>query len=119
MENSYFTDAELTSLRAKICDILGDDEKPLITFEGNIGAGKSTFVKTFIENLGDGLSKKLIEEPLDKWMDLAGENLLAQMYQDPAKTFLFQTYVLVTMLEKGVSDPEGALLISERSIDSA
>lgn len=40
-------------------------------------------------------------EPVNKWKNLEGNNLLELMYQDPKKwAFPFHSYVQLTMLEK-------------------
>ena len=51
-----------------------------VLVEGNIGSGKSTYLKHFSK-----LSKKvdIITEPVDKWRDLNSHNLLHMMYEDP------------------------------------
>jgi deoxyadenosine/deoxycytidine kinase len=67
----------------------------IITIEGNIGAGKSTFLKRFIndpyvlEKLGYQVC--LIEEPVGAYRDVAGHNMLDVYYEDPiANAFRFQ-----------------------------
>ena len=51
-----------------------------VLVEGNIGSGKSTYLKHFSK-----LSKDvdIITEPVDKWRDLNSHNLLHMMYEDP------------------------------------
>ena len=42
----------------------------------------------------------IVGEPVDRWQDLRGHNLLQMMYRDPARWSLtFQTYVQLTMLQ--------------------
>lgn len=63
--------------------------------EGNIGAGKSTFVDQ-LKQLGlPGVN--VIQEPVDVWMNYNGHNFLQHFYEDQSKwTFAFQTLVLNT-----------------------
>ena len=53
-----------------------------VLVEGNIGSGKSTYLKHFSK-----LSKDvdIITEPVDKWRDLNSHNLLQMMYEDPQR----------------------------------
>ena len=50
--------------------------------EGNIGSGKSTFLRHFSK-----LSKSvdIITEPVDKWRNLNSQNMLQMMYDDPKR----------------------------------
>jgi len=67
-----------------------------IAIEGNIGAGKSTLINYFkqFEEV------QVHAEPLDKWQNVNGENLLAKLYEDPKRwTFQFQSYVQLTRLQ--------------------
>lgn len=68
-----------------------------ISVEGNIGAGKSTFLDLFEE---DGI--EVVKEPIHLWQNVgnSGENLLSRMYQNPKEnSFLFQMFVLLTNLK--------------------
>ena len=73
-------------------------DSPLtITVEGNVGAGKSSFIDLFAED-----DIKIAKEPLHLWQNVGagGENLLARMYENPKQnTFLFQLHVLLTSLK--------------------
>ena len=43
---------------------------------------------------------RLFPEPVDKWRDLNGANLLELMYKDPVRwAFAFHSYIQLTMLE--------------------
>lgn len=67
-----------------------------IAVEGNIGAGKSTFLEHFAKF-------KVVEtvvEPVEKWRNMEGHNLLALQYQDPERwCHLMQSYVQLTMAQ--------------------
>lgn len=91
-----------------------------VLVEGNIGSGKSTFLEHFnkfqkevsLTNVSDppirnggllGLGSILyyfcskvdvLTEPVSKWQDVKGHNLLQLMYDDPSRWSLtFQSYV--------------------------
>jgi len=91
-------------------------KRPLtILVEGNIGAGKSQFLDRFkvYPNI------HILKEPVEKWRNVNGNNLLQNMYQDPPRWALaFQTYVQLTMLEQHMKAEEPVKLM-ERSIYSA
>jgi len=62
--------------------------------DGNIGAGKSTFLKLIKERL----PVHVIYEPHTKWQQvISGENLLEKFYRDTKRWgYTFQTYAFVT-----------------------
>jgi Deoxynucleoside kinase len=84
-----------------------------VTFciEGNIGAGKSTWLqmaKQGYENLADYRSDihemvEVVPEPVEEWQNVSGKdiNLLELFYKDAKRyAFAFQQYVLVTRMRK-------------------
>lgn len=86
-----------------------------IAVEGNIGSGKSEFIKRFqnIDNID------ILLEPIEKWTDLYGHNLLHMMYNDPSRYFaLFQQYAFLTQMEQHaiINNP---IKMMERSVYSA
>ena len=92
----------------------------VIQIEGNIGAGKTTFIKY----LHDKLKLKSIEtiyEPIEEWKDMKGYDLFKLYYNDKTQyAELFQTYVLLTTLKKHLlsnfSHKDNCIIICERSI---
>ena len=59
------------------------DPRPFtVMVEGNIGSGKSTYLKHFNRHRSD---VDIIMEPVDKWRDLNSHNLLQMMYEDPER----------------------------------
>lgn len=81
--------------------------KKIITIEGNIGAGKTTFIKKLNEKYPDTF--EIIYEPVDIWINyqIEGQNehvsvgLLEQFYQDPLKYgFRFQVAVIISQIEE-------------------
>lgn len=90
--------------------------KRLFIVEGNIGAGKSTLL---------GLLEKsfqniyVIYEPVDKWTNIAGSNLLGDFYSTPQRWgFTFELYSMFSKIkllrDAMLSDAE--IIIMERSI---
>jgi deoxyadenosine/deoxycytidine kinase len=86
--------------------------------EGNIGAGKSTFLRL----VADHLAAQIVPEPLEKWQDVGGENLLHLFYQDMTRwAYTFQSYAFatrLTMQEEYAKRNPHPLQILERSIYS-
>lgn len=71
------------------------ESKPrLIIVEGNIGAGKSTFLKI----IQDNLACQVVFEPSEKWQNISGKgNLLDNFYKDtPRWAYTFQSYAFIT-----------------------
>ena len=87
-----------------------------VSIEGNIGSEKSTFLKNFTEFN----NVEVITEPVDKWRNLGGCNLLEKMYENPARwSLVFQSYVQLTMVEQHTSTTERSIKVMERSLYSA
>ncbi|KAF6777733.1 hypothetical protein AHF37_02512 [Paragonimus kellicotti] len=69
-----------------------------VTVEGNIGCGKSTFLRYF-EQLSP--NAEVLQEPIYLWKDTRGHNLFELMYQDSTRWAVpFQAQVLVTLLDR-------------------
>jgi deoxyadenosine/deoxycytidine kinase len=70
--------------------------------EGNIGAGKSTWLDMVQSHEGELHEViEVVPEPVDQWQDCNGTNLLELFYNNPKKyAFAFQQYVLITRLEQ-------------------
>ena len=91
----------------------------ILVIEGNIGAGKSTFLRL----LNEHLSIDPVFEPHDKWQNIGdGENLLEKFYTDIRRwAYTFQTYAFVTRVleqEKQVKDCNTGVQVLERSVYS-
>lgn len=67
--------------------------------EGNIGAGKSTFLKLAQEKIAD-ITVAL--EPLQNWQGIGdGQSLLANFYQDPKRwAYTFETLTLMSRVRE-------------------
>ena len=91
------------------------NSKPFtVVVEGNIGSGKTTFIKSF-EKYQDKV--EICSEPVEKWRNMHGHNLLEKMYQDPKRwSLLFQTYVQLTMVQEHNKPNKRPIRIMERSL---
>ena len=70
----------VTSILAKA---EGGHERPFtVLVEGNIGLGKSTYLKQFYNHREE---VEVIKEPVDKWTNLKGHNLLIMFYEHPQR----------------------------------
>lgn len=96
----------------------------LLSVEGNIGSGKSTFIKN-LSQLEKMLGKPvvLLQEPIDVWStvkDKDGETILEKFYKDPEKNaFSFQMLSFFTRLEllhETIKNNPHKIIICERSI---
>ncbi|KAL7639198.1 UNVERIFIED_CONTAM: hypothetical protein RMT77_010732 [Armadillidium vulgare] len=86
-----------------------------VAVEGNIGSGKSTFLNYF-SKLPNVLT---FEEPIDKWTNVSGNNLLQMLYEDPSRwSFLFQSYVQLTRLNIHLQNSNSDVKIIERSFQN-
>jgi deoxyadenosine/deoxycytidine kinase len=91
-----------------------------IIVEGNIGSGKSTFLKIIKEQL----NLHVVYEPLHKWKNVGGggENILEKFYVDTKRwAYTFQTYAFVTRVleqEEHARKYPSPLHIVERSVFS-
>lgn len=89
-----------------------------LIIEGNIGAGKSTFLK-LVEKY---LDTSVVFEPHTKWQDVGGENLLDKFYKDTSRwAYTFQTYAFVTRVleqENNARSTSKEFQVLERSVYS-
>ena len=84
-----------------------------IIVEGNIGAGKTTFLKPFMNQP----NIEVVPEPVEKWRNMKGHNLLDLFYQNPQRnSMLLQTYVQLTMVQNHTKPCSKPLRIMERSL---
>lgn len=95
------------------------NRKKIFIIEGNIGAGKSTFLRLIKEKL----PVQVVFEPLSRWQNVGeGGNLLEKFYQDTSRWgYTFQTYAFITRIieqqEKALENPFNAQVL-ERSVYS-
>ncbi len=87
--------------------------------EGNIGAGKSTFLRLVDEQL----PLQIVPEPLARWQHVgAGHNMLDMFYKDPHRwTLSFELYAFMTRVtQHEIYDQagNGGVQLLERSVFS-
>ena len=90
--------------------------KRIFVIEGNIGAGKSTLLNLLEKSFQNVYA---IYEPVDKWSNIAGTNLLSDFYSSPERWgFTFELYSMFSKIkllrDALLSDTE--IIIMERSI---
>jgi deoxyadenosine/deoxycytidine kinase len=73
--------------------------KTIITIEGNIGVGKSTFTNIMKNTFSNSM---IVSEPVDMWLNTkseSGENILGLFYKDiPRWAYTFQNLAYVTRM---------------------
>ncbi|XP_005182530.2 deoxynucleoside kinase isoform X1 [Musca domestica] len=88
-----------------------------VLIEGNIGSGKTTFLNHF-QQFQEKIC--LITEPVEKWRNVRGVNLLKLMYKEPERWAMpFQSYVTLTMLQSHTQQTQKPVKLMERSIFSS
>lgn len=93
----------------------GSKARFTVCVEGNIGSGKSTLLNHFSQ-FSD---VEGFQEPVQKWQDVKGNNLLALMYEDPKRwAHTFQAYVQMTMVEQHLHPCQAPVKLLERSLYS-
>ena len=105
-----------------------DDERPkplIISIEGNIGAGKSTFIdliqaRLTEENITD---IRVMKEPVDEWLSVCDSkhNILELFYHSPSRYAMpFQALAAWTTMRnlyrESIAHPECRIIICERSL---
>lgn len=86
--------------------------------EGNIGAGKSTFLRLIDKTLSD---VAIAYEPMDRWdQKESGQSLLEHFYHDPKRwTFSLETFAMMCRVRDHMKRQKGSpMTIIERSIFS-
>uniref|UniRef100_A0A4W3J1L2 Thymidine kinase 2 n=1 Tax=Callorhinchus milii TaxID=7868 RepID=A0A4W3J1L2_CALMI len=92
------------------------EKKPVICIEGNIASGKTTCLEYFAKTN----NIEVLPEPVSKWRNLRGHNLLGLMYEDVSRwAITLQSYVQLTMLEQHTLPLTAPIRMMERSIYSA
>jgi deoxyadenosine/deoxycytidine kinase len=97
----------------------------IISIEGNIGSGKSTFIDLLKKHYEDNDNVIFINEPIDVWntiKDNECNTILQKFYNDPYKyAFSFQFMVFISFIEilkKTIENNPNAIIITERSIET-
>ncbi len=102
----------------------------IISIEGNIGSGKTTFIsdiETLLASNPKIANKKIciLKEPVDLWTkvtDESGASILENFYKNPKKwAFAFQMLALSTrmsQIQKAIAEyPDADILLCERSLE--
>lgn len=92
--------------------------KRIYSIEGNIGAGKTTILNIIGKHFDDVY---FVEEPVTKWQNVGGMNLLEMFYADPDRWgFSFEFYVMLTKLQclSKAAESDKPIIILERSLFS-
>ena len=89
----------------------------IFSVEGNIGAGKSTFLEKLKNEFPDAY---FVPEPVDEWSTIVDENgktILERYYEDPKRyAFSFQMMAFITRIKLLKAAPKDRLVITERSV---
>jgi deoxyadenosine/deoxycytidine kinase len=96
--------------------------KNIISVEGNIGVGKSTFTKLLLDNIP---STEIVSEPVDMWLEVKnadGKNILQTFYDDIERwAYTFQNMAYVTRMikiERTIRNSNCDNIFLDRSIDT-
>ncbi|KAI6656784.1 hypothetical protein LOD99_16087 [Oopsacas minuta] len=93
-----------------------EQNKYRVVVEGNIACGKSTLLR----HLSKVPFTEVHYEPIDRWRNIEGENLLARYYSNATRyAYLFQQNVLQTMMEIHHLPQTEPLFVMERSAFSS
>jgi deoxyadenosine/deoxycytidine kinase len=95
----------------------------IISIEGNIGSGKSTFVKMLKNYYKNSNNIIFLQEPVHIWeniKDKKGENIIEKFYKDNKKyafSFQMMAYISrISQLKKVIKENKNKIIVSERSI---
>jgi len=94
----------------------------VISIEGNIGTGKTTFLRSLKKHFEHRKDICFLDEPVDLWMSCKDQegNILEHYYKDQKKYgFQFQMMAYISrlsILKKALENPEYKYIISERSL---
>jgi deoxyadenosine/deoxycytidine kinase len=96
----------------------------IISIDGNIGCGKSTFLKELKNEVKKLRLKNIIflQEPLDQWsqINVNGVTILEKFYENPDKyAFSFQMMAYISRLslfKKAIKENPDTIIVTERSL---
>ena len=87
-----------------------------ICVDSNIGGGKSTLLELLSKKEELKPYVELLFEPVERWQNINGQNLLHLFYSDPHKySYIFQTMTIITRMESHDKADKNKLIIGERS----
>lgn len=94
----------------------------IISVEGNIGSGKSTFVEFLRKSIPNAI---FLQEPVKEWnevRDHTNETMLEKFYKDQSRySFSFQMMAYISrlaLLKKTVEENPDAIIITERCLNT-
>lgn len=94
----------------------------IVSIEGNIGSGKSTFVNLLKENCIERDDICFLQEPIDQWLEIKDSecNILQHYYKDQKKySFAFQIMAYISrlsLLRTAMQNKQYKYIITERSL---
>lgn len=95
----------------------------IISIEGNIGSGKSTFLENIKSKFTNNKNIIFLKEPVDEWEKIRDENnttMLELFYKDPNKhAFAFQMMAYISRLaviKDALQNNKNSIIITERSL---
>lgn len=98
------------------------DKKVIISIEGNIGVGKSTFINILKSNWDLGTCT-VVNEPIDIWTNLKnsdGKNILQTFYEDVSRwAYTFQNIACITRMmkiEESIKNSTSKYIFLDRSL---
>lgn len=96
--------------------------KQIITIEGNIGVGKSTFIDIIKQHISNS---EVVYEPVEMWKQLKdsdGSNILQKFYQDiPRWAYSFQNLACITRMikiEDTIKETDAKYIFLDRSLET-
>lgn len=96
--------------------------KTIISLEGNIGAGKSSFLSILKEKLKDKV--EFVDEPVQEWIEMKnneGKNLLEVFYSNKKRwSYTFQNIAYITRMKHIVDimmNSDKKVIIMDRSLE--
>ena len=91
-----------------------NNKQLVLSIEGNIGSGKSTLINILKTRIGSDI--EVMTEPVTKWTNCRGENMLGAFYSDPKRyAYTFQSFAFVTRMMAQQLAQEKKIRILERS----
>lgn len=97
--------------------------KYILSVEGNIGVGKSTFINILENKWNYGGKCKVVPEPVDMWKNIKGQdgkNILQTFYEDiPRWAYSFQNIACITRMikiEEAIRNTDSRYIFLDRSL---
>lgn len=97
----------------------------IISIEGNMGVGKTTFINTLQDYFKDKHPIHILEEPVSLWQSIKDQDdkdILSHFYENQSKwAFSFQMMAYISrlsILKQAVKDHPDSIIITERSVHS-